>query len=161
MEFDAVVEVPGGSRNKYEMDHETGVMRLDRQLFTATHYPADYGFIEGTLAEDGDPLDVLVIVDEPTFPGCHVTCRPIGVFSMRDEKGPDEKILALPTWDRRNRWNDVADVPPQLLAEIAHFFDIYKDLEEGKHTEVGDWAGRAEAEELIRRAIRRRLDEAP
>jgi inorganic pyrophosphatase len=161
MEFDVVVEVPGGSRNKYEIDHRTRVIRLDRQLFTATHYPADYGFIEGTLAEDGDPLDALVMVEEPTFPGCHITCRPIGVFSMRDEKGPDEKILTLPTWDRRNPWNDVADVPPQLLAEIAHFFDIYKDLEEGKHTEVGGWAGRAEAEELVRRAIRRRLDEAP
>src|SRR5437870_11106345 len=91
--FDAVVEVPKGSRNKYEIDHRTGVIRLDRQLFTATRYPTDYGFIPGTLAEDGDPLDVLVLLDEPTFPGCHVRCRAVGMLSMRDERGPDAKIL--------------------------------------------------------------------
>ncbi|MBO0685658.1 MAG: inorganic diphosphatase, partial [Candidatus Dormibacteraeota bacterium] len=111
--------------------------------------PTEYGFIEGTLAEDGDPLDVLVIVDEPTFPGCRIVCRAIGLFPMSDEKGPDDKILALPTWDRQRTWEDVIDVPDLFLAEISHFFDMYKDLEEGKHTKVGDWAGRLRAESVI------------
>jgi inorganic pyrophosphatase len=152
MEFDVVVEVPAGSRNKYEIDHETGVVRLDRQLFTAIHYPAEYGFIHGTLAEDGDPLDALVMIDEPTFPGCHVLCRPVAVFSMSDERGPDAKILALPTWDRLHEWNDLRDVPRRILVEIRHFFDIYKDLDEGRHSEVGEWTGRADAEDVIGRA---------
>jgi inorganic pyrophosphatase len=155
MEFDVVVEVPRGSRNKYEVDHETGVIRLDRQLFTAIHYPAEYGFIDATIGEDGDPLDALVMIDEPTFPGCHISCRPIGVFSMRDEKGPDAKILALPTWDRVHEWTDVDDVPRRVLAEIRHFFDIYKDLEEGRYSEVGEWAGRADAEDVVRQAAER------
>jgi inorganic pyrophosphatase len=152
MEFDVVVEVPRGSRNKYEIDHRTGVVRLDRQLFTAVQYPAEYGFIEGTLAEDGDPLDALVVIDEPTFPGCRIACRPICVCSMRDEKGPDDKVLALPAWDQVHAWEDLADVPPRILAEIRHFFHIYKDLDEGKFTEVGAWAGRVQAEDVIRQA---------
>src|SRR3979411_164274 len=92
VEFDVIVEIPKGQRNKYEMDHETGRIRLDRMLFTSTRYPADYGFIEGTLAPDGDPLDALVLLDEPTFPGCLINCRVIGMFRMRDEKGADEKV---------------------------------------------------------------------
>jgi inorganic pyrophosphatase len=155
MEFEVVVEVPRGSRNKYEIDHATGVIRLDRQLFTATHYPADYGFIDGTLGEDGDPLDALVLLDDPTFPGCRIRCRPIGVFWMRDEKGPDAKILALPTWDRLHPWDELEQVPEHTLREIAHFFDIYKDLEEGKYTQVGGWKPRHDAEKEIEAARRR------
>lgn len=149
-----VVEVPKGSRNKYEIDHATGVIRLDRQLFTATRYPADYGFIPDTLAEDGDPLDVLVLLDEPTFPGCRVRCRPIGVLWMSDEHGKDAKVLAVPD-DPRAGWRDLGDLPDHLLREIQHFFDVYKDLEPGKRTEVGRWEGRAAAVEEIRRSRRR------
>ena len=149
MEFDVVVEVPMGTRNKYEMDHETGFIRLDRQLFTATRYPADYGFIAGTLAEDGDPLDALVLLDEPTFPGCRIRCRAIGLLRMSDEKGPDTKILTIPTSDPRE-WHELVDVPEHLRREIQHFFDIYKDLEPGKASAVGAWERRSSAEEEIR-----------
>jgi inorganic pyrophosphatase len=155
MEIDVVVEVPMGSRNKYEIDHATGEVWLDRQLFTSTRYPADYGFIAHTLAEDGDPLDVLVAVDEPTFPGCHVRCRPLGMIDMRDEKGPDSKILAVPVWERRHPWRELEDVPQPLLLEMQHFFGVYKDLEEDKHTEVRQWAGRAAAEAEIAAALER------
>jgi inorganic pyrophosphatase len=155
VEFVAVVEVPKGSRNKYEMDHATGRLRLDRQLFTATRYPADYGFIPGTLAEDGDPLDVLVLLDEPTFPGCQIECRSLGIFRMRDEKGPDAKILAVATWDRRTGWTNLGQVPELVRHEIAHFFQIYKDLEAGKSTTIEGWGGRASAEAEIRRARKR------
>ncbi|HEX9123436.1 MAG TPA: inorganic diphosphatase [Actinomycetota bacterium] len=125
-----VVEIPKGSRNKYEMDHETGAIVLDRMLFTSMQYPADYGFIEHTLALDGDPLDALVFVGEPTFPGCHITVRPIGLFRMRDEKGPDEKILCVPLRDPLwSQIQELADVNPNLLNEIEHFFAVYKDLE--------------------------------
>jgi inorganic pyrophosphatase len=152
VEFRAVIEVPKGSRNKYEMDHKTGRIRLDRQLFTSTHYPADYGFIPGTLSEDGDPLDVLVLLDEPTFPGCEIECRPLGIFRMRDEEGPDAKILALATWDLKTGWTELEQVPELIRHEIAHFFQIYKDLEAGKSTTVEGWEGRAAAEEEIRSA---------
>ena len=144
--FDMVVEIPKGSRNKYEIDHDTGAIWLDRHLFTATAYPADYGFIPDTLGEDGDPLDVLVLLEEPTVPGCHITGRAIGVFWMRDEMGPDAKILAVPAGDPR--WDDIkvlGDVPSHLRAEIGHFFEIYKALEPSKSTEVGDWGGRSDA----------------
>ena len=144
--FEMVVEIPKGSRNKYEIDHDTGKVWLDRHLFTATVYPTDYGFIPETLGEDGDPLDVLVMLEEPTFPGCHITARAIGVFWMRDEAGPDAKILAVPAGDPR--WGDVVtldDVSAHLRAEISHFFEIYKALEPSKSTEVGDWGGRDEA----------------
>jgi inorganic pyrophosphatase len=159
MEIEVIVEVPKGSRNKYEADHETGAIWLDRELFTATRYPADYGFIPETLAEDGDPLDVLVLIDEPTFPGCHIRCRPLGIFWMRDEKGPDAKILAVPTWDTRHGWEAIYHVPEPLLREIAHFFAIYKDLELGKASEVGEWAGRDAAEKEIQTAFQRRISE--
>ena len=151
--FDMVVEIPKGSRNKYEIDHETGTVWLDRHLFTATAYPADYGFIPDTLGEDGDPLDVLVLLEEPTVPGCHITARAIGVFWMRDEMGPDAKILAVPAGDPR--WDEVqvlGDVPPHLRAEIGHFFEIYKALEPSKSTEVGDWGDKADAVKEIRAA---------
>ncbi|MGH7904827.1 MAG: inorganic diphosphatase [Candidatus Dormibacteraceae bacterium] len=155
LEFDVVVEVPQGSRNKYEMDHATGRIYLDRELFTATHYPVDYGFIPRTLSEDGDPLDALVVVGAPTFPGCHIRCRAVGVFRMRDEGGVDAKVLAVPSRDPRVRWRDLEDVPEHVLLEIRHFFDIYKDLEPGKHSEVLGWEARAAAESEIRHSIAR------
>ena len=147
--FDVVVEVPKGSRNKYEWDPEIAALRLDRQLFTATRYPGDYGFIPGTRGEDGDPLDVLVVLDEATFPGCHISCRAVGLLDMSDEHGGDAKLLAVPDADPRVTWHEVDDVPAYVLEEIRHFFNIYKDLEPGKETEVGDWRGRDEAEREI------------
>jgi inorganic pyrophosphatase len=149
MKVEMVVEVPKGSRNKYEMDHDTGQIWLDRELFTATRYPADYGFIPGTLAEDGDPLDILVLTNEPTFPGCHMWCRPIGVLWMADEKGPDAKILAVPSWDVRVEWRDLHEVPEFVKLEIHHFFDIYKQLEPGKGTQTLNWDDREAAEREI------------
>lgn len=159
MEIEITVEIPMGSRNKYELDHETGRIRLDRTLFTATRYPADYGFIEATLSEDGDPLDCLVLVQEPTFPGCLVTGRPIGVFWMRDEKGPDAKILAVPAGDSRWQLSDIGELPEHMLLEIGHFFETYKDLEPGKSSDVHGWQGRVEAEREVERS-RLRFQEA-
>lgn len=156
MEFDVVVEVPTGSRNKYEMDHRAGRIRLDRTLFTATQYPADYGPVPGTLAADGDPLDALVLVGEPTFPGCQIRVRPVGVFGMRDEHGSDAKLLCVPAGDPR--WThilDVADLAVHLLAEISHFFDVYKELEPGKGTEVLTWQDRSRAEQVMTDALSR------
>jgi inorganic pyrophosphatase len=153
MDVDVVVEIPQGSRNKYEMDHKTGRIRLDRMLFTSTVYPLDYGFIPSSLAEDGDPLDALVWLDEPTFPGCLVTARPVAVFWMLDENGPDAKVLTVPAGDpRRAGVRDLGDVPPYLLAEIGHFFDIYKELEPHKSTDVRGWMDRVEAERVIKEA---------
>ena len=147
-----VVEIPGGSRNKYEMDHESGQVFLDRMLFTATRYPADYGFIDGTMGEDGDPLDALVFVGEPTFPGCRILSRPIGTFGMRDEKGQDDKILCVPLSDPA--WSHVEkleDLRPTLLNEIEHFFQVYKDLEAEK-VETRGFGNRAEAEVIVEEA---------
>jgi inorganic pyrophosphatase len=150
MDFDVTVEIPKGNRNKYEVDHATGRIRLDRTLFTATQYPADYGFIEGTLGEDGDPLDALVLVQEPTFPGCLIRCRAIGMFRMKDEKGGDDKVLCVPYGDpRQERLHDIEDVPEFDRLEIQHFFEVYKDLEPGKSVEGATWVGRAEAEAEI------------
>lgn len=127
---DVIVEIPKGSRNKYEYDAETGSMVLDRMLFTSMQYPADYGFIQGTLGDDGDPLDALVLVGEPTFPGCLIRARPVCLFRMRDEKGEDEKILCVPLKDPMwSHVQDLEDLPPPLLNEIEHFFQVYKDLE--------------------------------
>lgn len=110
---EAIVEIPRGSRNKCEMNHETGEIRLDRALFSSVHYPSDYGFIPGTMGSDGDPLDVLIVVEEPTFPGCHVFVRLIGVLVMEDEKGLDEKLLAVPVADPRfNGIRDIKDLQP-------------------------------------------------
>jgi inorganic pyrophosphatase len=122
-------------------------------LFTSTVYPLDYGKVPDTLGEDGDPLDVLVWLDEPTFPGCMVTVRPIAVFWLHDERGPDAKLLAVAAHDlRKARIRDLSDVPSHLLNEIGHFFDIYKELEPGKSTDVRGWMDRAEAERVIKEA---------
>ncbi len=155
--LEAVVEIPRGSRNKYEMDHATGTIRLDRVLFSSVHYPTDYGFIVGTRAADGDPLDVLIVVEEPTFPGCRVRIRPIGVLTMKDEKGMDEKILAVPVADPRfDGVRDITDLPGHWLLEIHNFFSTYKLLE-GKETEVHAWEGAAEAMTLLNRYQRKGL----
>jgi inorganic pyrophosphatase len=161
---DVMIEIPTGSRNKYEYDHEAHVIRLDRRLFTATAYPADYGFVPETLSDDGDPLDALVLVADPTFPGCMVRARIIGVFFMRDEAGLDAKLLTVlehdPQWDTAH---DIEDLPPHLLNEIEHFFSIYKDLEPGKSTDVRGFENREAALkelEASRRAYRAHAGES-
>jgi inorganic pyrophosphatase len=156
VEFDVVIEIPKGSRNKYEVDHASGRIRLDRTLFTATQYPADYGFIEGTLGQDGDPLDALVLLTEPTFPGCLVRVRAIGMFRMTDEKGPDDKVLCVPANDpRQAALQDIGDMPEFERLEIKHFFEVYKDLEPGKSVEGANWVGRGDAETEIRISFER------
>jgi inorganic pyrophosphatase len=144
-----VVEIPAGSRNKYETERETGRIFLDRTLFTSTRYPADYGYIEGTLGEDGDALDALVLVQEPTFSGCLIHARPVGLFRMWDEKGRDEKILCVPlrdpTW---SKVRELSDIQGTLLAEVEHFFAVYKDLE-GKPTGTEGFEDRAAALRVI------------
>ena len=153
--FTVLIEIPKGSRNKYEFDQKMGMIRFDRMLFSAVHYPSDYGFFLDTLAEDGDPLDALVLVSEPTFPGCLIEVKPIGLFNMWDEKGRDEKILCVPVSDPHwNRMNKLGDVNPHLLIEIKHFFSIYKDLEE-KKVGVEDWEDREKAFPIIRAAQER------
>ncbi|MFH8339198.1 inorganic diphosphatase [Streptomyces sp. AM6-12] len=156
MEFDVTIEIPKGSRNKYEVDHETGRIRLDRRLFTSTAYPTDYGFVENTLGEDGDPLDALVILDEPTFPGCLIRCRAIGMFRMTDEAGGDDKLLCVPSTDPRvEHLRDIHHVSEFDRLEIQHFFEVYKDLEPGKSVEGANWVGRTEAEQEIERSYKR------
>ncbi len=146
---EATVEIPRGSRNKYEYDHERGIFRLDRVLYSSVHYPTDYGFLAGTLSGDGDPLDVLVVVDEPTFPGCHMRVRPVGTLIMLDEKGEDEKILAVPIDDPRfSTIYDLPDLHEHWPREIAAFFRTYKELQ-GVQTEVRDWFGAEEAWRII------------
>jgi len=143
---EVIIEVPRGSRNKYEFDHERHVLHLDRRLFSATVYPADYGFVPDTLAEDGDPLDALVLLEEPVFPGCWVRARPIGIFWMEDEKGPDAKIICVPLGDPRwDQVRDLGDMPAHLRSEIHHFFDVYKALEPGKSTSTTGFEGREAA----------------
>ncbi|HEX7661055.1 MAG TPA: inorganic diphosphatase [Pseudonocardiaceae bacterium] len=156
MEFDVTIEIPKGQRNKYEVDHKTGRIRLDRTLFTATQYPADYGFIDDTLGQDGDPLDALVLVKEPTFPGCLIRCRAIGMFRMTDEKGPDDKVICIPVYDpRQEHLRDIHHLNKFYRLEIQHFFEVYKDLEPGKSVEGASWVGRAEAEAEITRSFER------
>jgi inorganic pyrophosphatase len=153
VEFDVLIEIPRGSKNKYEVDHESGRMRLDRTLFTSTQYPADYGFIENTLGEDGDPLDALVLQPgDPLFPGVLVRCRAIGMFRMTDEKGGDDKVLAVPDTDPRlEHLRDIHHVSEFDRLEIQHFFEVYKELEPGKSVEGANWVGRVEAEaEIVR-----------
>ncbi|MCK5391560.1 MAG: inorganic diphosphatase [Deltaproteobacteria bacterium] len=136
-----MVEVPKGSRNKYEYDKIRRRIKLDRMLFSSVHYPCDYGFVEDSLALDGDALDALVLLWEPTFPGCIIKSKPLGMFVMSDEKGPDEKILCVPVADPLwNHIEELKEVPPHLLKEIEHFFSIYKKLEE-KDVEVFGWCG--------------------
>lgn len=149
MQISVLIEIPKGSRNKYEYDKELRVIKFDRMLFSSVHYPADYGYIPDTLAADGDPLDVLVLVWEPTFPGCLIETKPIGVLKMRDDKGEDEKILAVPVSDPLwNHLNELEDAPPHLVREIEHFFSVYKELE-NKAVEIHGWEGREEAERVI------------
>ncbi len=163
MEFDVLIEIPKGSHNKYEVDHHSGRMRLDRTLFTSTQYPADYGYVDNTLGLDGDPLDALVIIPggEPLFPGVLVRCRPIGMFRMTDEKGPDDKVLCVPVSDPRlEHLRDIYHLPEFDRLEIQHFFSVYKELEPGKSVEGATWVGRAEAEAEIE-ASRKRIAEHP
>jgi inorganic pyrophosphatase len=156
MEFDVLIEIPKGCRNKYEVDHKTGRLRLDRTLFTATQYPADYGYIENTLGLDGDPLDALVLLPEPTFPGCLIMSRAIGMFRMTDEKGGDDKVLCVPARDpRQEHLRDIHHMPEFYRLEIQHFFEVYKDLEPGKSVEGAKWVGRAEAEAEITESFER------
>lgn len=150
-----MIEIPKGSRNKYEYDAERKQIKFDRMLFSSVHYPSDYGFIPDTLAEDGDPLDALVLITEPTFPGCLIQARPIGLFKMVDEKGLDDKILCVPIDDPL--WNHIYsldEVPAHLLKEIEHFFKIYKDLE-GHKTGVNGWGNRDLAIKSILSSIAR------
>ncbi len=155
---DVFVEIPRGSRNKYEFDRQRGVIRLDRVLYSSVHYPTDYGFSPRTLSEDGDELDVLVMVEEPTFPGCLVVARPIGVLVMHDEKGPDSKILAVPLGEPRfAAVRALAGIPGHWLREIENFFETYKRLQDVE-TELEGWSDRDTAIQLIEGAKERYLE---
>jgi inorganic pyrophosphatase len=151
--IEVIVEIPSGSRNKYEYDHANHRFVLDRILYSSVHYPCDYGFIEGSLADDGDPLDVLVVISEPTFPGCVVRVRPVGVLDMADDKGHDYKILAVahddPRWDETGTLQDLS---PHRLREIENFFETYKTLE-GRETDVSGWLGVDDAWRIIDSAM--------
>ena len=154
-QLNVIIEIPRGSRNKYELDKDTGLFRFDRLLYSAVYYPGDYGFVPQTLADDDDPLDVLVMVTVPTFPGCLVVVRPVGVFEMSDEKGHDEKILAVPMRDPLyDEYQNLADVPKHFLREVEHFFAIYKELE-GVQTNVIGWRDHDVARALIQAACTR------
>ncbi|CNZ22869.1 inorganic pyrophosphatase [Mycobacterium tuberculosis] len=156
MQFDVTIEIPKGQRNKYEVDHETGRVRLDRYLYTPMAYPTDYGFIEDTLGDDGDPLDALVLLPQPVFPGVLVAARPVGMFRMVDEHGGDDKVLGVPAGDPRwDHVQDIGDVPAFELDAIKHFFVHYKDLEPGKFVKAADWVDRAEAEAEVQRSVER------
>jgi inorganic pyrophosphatase len=148
-EVNAVIEIPRGSSNKYEYDHDLGIFKLDRPLYSPLFYPFDYGWIAGTMSADGDPLDVLVIGSHPTFCGCVVTCRPLGVLMMRDEKGADEKILARVAHDPRfHGVRKLSQVSEHILREVEHFFDVYKTLEK-KEVQIGEWKDVEAAREMI------------
>lgn len=156
MQFDVTIEIPKGQRNKYEVDHERGRVRLDRYLYTPMAYPTDYGFIEDTLGDDGDPLDALVLLPQPVFPGVLVAARPVGMFRMVDEHGGDDKVLCVPAGDPRwDHVQDIGDVPAFELDAIKHFFVHYKDLEPGKFVKAADWVDRAEAEAEVQRSVER------
>ncbi len=149
-EVNVIVEIPKGSRNKYEYDKETGAIVLDRVLYSSIHYPGDYGFVAQTLYDDGDPLDILVMVNEPTFSGCVIRARPIGLFRMKDRGEPDDKILAVPANDPIfGDYHDIGDIPQHFLQEVAHFFAVYKDLE-GAHVKTLGWERVDRARERIR-----------
>ena len=153
MATEVIIEIPKGSRNKYELDHKTGRVYLDRYLFTPMAYPADYGYIEHTLADDGDPLDALVILPEPVFPGVTVKVRPLGVFKMTDEAGGDDKLLCVIDDVRYEHYQDIDDVSQFLKDEIEHFFVHYKDLEPNKEVSGSGWGNKAEAEKILQDAI--------
>lgn len=156
MEFDVTIEIPKGSRNKYEIDHESGKVYLDRYLYTAFGYPADYGYIDGTLGEDGDPLDALVLLPESVVPGVIVRSRIVGMYTMTDEAGGDDKLLCVPAGDVRwDHIQDIGDVSEYELGPISHFFEHYKDLEPGKEVQPGGWVGKAQAEKTAQEAIDR------
>lgn len=157
-EVNVVVEIPQGSGVKYEMDKETGVLFVDRILYTSMAYPFNYGFIPGTLEEDGDPVDVLVVGIDALLPGSVISCRPIGVLLTRDEKGPDAKVVAVPSLKIDPRFagfDDVSKLPQALLRRIEHFFEHYKELELGKWVKVEGWRGREEALKRVKEAIDR------
>lgn len=149
--LNCTVEIPKGSRNKYEWDPELGAIKLDRFVSASVVYPTDYGFVPQTIAPDGDPLDVLMCVSEPTFPGCVVPSKVVGLFKMADEKGPDDHVVCVPVNDPGwNFINDCDELPALLRAEISHFFDVYKDLDADRHSEVWGWGDRAEGLAAIR-----------
>ena len=154
--YPAVIEIPKGSRNKYEVDHETGRVYLDRVLFTTFVYPTDYGYFENTLGLDGDPVDVLVLLDYPLFPGVGLNVRPVAVFNMTDDGGSDAKVIAV--LEKDVRWShiqDLADIPEFTKKEIEHFFEHYKDLEPNKWVKTEGWQGRTEAEAIVEEGIAR------
>ncbi|MGI6157831.1 MAG: inorganic diphosphatase [Saccharofermentanales bacterium] len=152
-QFYAVIEIPRGSKQKYEFDEQTGMLRLDRILYTSTHYPANYGFIPRTLSEDGDALDVLVLTTESLSPLALVECYPIGAFSMIDDNRQDEKIIAIPLGDPQMRsWQDLEDLPEHMLTEMQHFFSVYKELE-GKGTALTKIHSAESAKKVIARAL--------
>ena len=153
--FNCIIEIPIGSKVKYELDKKTGLLRVDRVLFSAVHYPANYGFLPRTYCDDNDPLDVLVMIKEPTFVGCLMDVRPVGVLKMLDKGEPDDKILAVPVDDPQHKeYFDIADLPQHTLREIEHFFQIYKDLE-GKRVEIMGWGKSDEAMRVINDSIDR------
>ncbi len=152
-EFIAVIEISKGGKNKYELDKETGMLMLDRVLYTSTHYPANYGFIPRTYADDNDPLDVLVLCQEAILPLTLVKCRPIGMITMVDGESSDEKIIAVPVGDpSMAEYTDISQLPQHTFSEISHFFEVYKSLER-KKTAVKNTAGREEAQQVIKTAI--------
>lgn len=157
-ELNVIVEIPKGSQNKYEYDKELGVFRLDRVLFSPMHYPGDYGIIPQTLGEDNDPLDALVMVSYATYPGTLITARPIGVLHMQDNGEGDDKILCAPVNDwRMEGFQDVTDIPSAVRQEIAHFFQVYKELE-GKKVILGGWDSASEAKKIVFDAVERYND---
>ena len=156
--INVVIEIPRGSRNKYEIDHESGHVFLDRRLFTATTYPADYGFVPDTLGGDGDPLDALVLLEDPVYPGVWVEARPVGVLRMLDRGEPDDKVLSVPVNDPfHGEYFDIADMPQHYLKEIEHFFAIYKDLE-GKRVQMLGWEKSDVAMKMIMESVGRYSD---
>ena len=156
MEFYVTVEIPKGARNKYEVDHETGRVFLDRVLYTSFVYPTDYGYFENTLGDDGDPLDVLVLLEYPLFPGVGVKVRPVGVFNMTDDGGGDAKVISVPAGDPRwNHIQDLEDIPEFTRKEIEHFFEHYKDLEPGKWVKIIRWGDATEAKKMIIEGVER------
>ena len=155
MAIEVTIEIPKGSRTKYEVDHETGKVYLDRYLFTSMGYPVDYGFIDHTLGEDGDPLDAMVLLPESVLPGVIVKARPVAVYTMSDEAGGDDKLLCVLDDPRWEHIQDVGDVDEFELKAIAHFFEHYKDLEPGKFVNPGEWVGADHANTLIDEAIAR------
>lgn len=157
-EFDAVIEIPKGSKIKYELDKETGLLKMDRILYTSTHYPANYGFIPRTFADDGDPLDVLVLCSETLAPLSLVKCRPIGVIVMLDNGMADEKIICVPTNDPTyNVYTDIAQLPKHIFDEMSHFFSVYKQLE-GKDTVIDEIRGEQSAKDIVQYSINHYID---